>query len=248
MAVDIRIDGTSLNFTDYDEDMNLSKNNYQFIAGMVKTAQRNATSELTAFFRGAGYAMNDTSTIETCLYDGITCYRLKVFPTVSAISDNDGSSKGGQELTITGTSLDGATVRVTVDGLPCDVKSIGTEQIVCTTTAKVIDPLAVAPVSYIGSQGLTRYFFGNRNSIHDTWRTDIEDAVDRMIYPNLDWSTGKDPSYRYTQTFQAFDGFFKAPETAKYRFIMSCDDNCSFKISLGDQLDPADATKLMYNG
>lgn len=133
--------------------------------------------------------MNDTSTIETCLYDGISCYRLKVYPTVSAISDYDGSSMGGQDLKITGTSLDGATVTVTVDGLPCEVKSTSTAEIICTTSAKVIDPLAVAPISYIGSQGLTRYFFGNSNGMHDTWRNNIDDAVDRMIYPNLDWST-----------------------------------------------------------
>ena len=96
MPVDIRIDGTSFNLTDYyDIDSTLSTNSLIYVPGVAQTVQRNATGEVTAFFRGAGYAMNDTSTIETCLFDGVTCYRAKVLPSLTAISHNTGFAEGG---------------------------------------------------------------------------------------------------------------------------------------------------------
>ena len=107
--------------------------------------------------------MNDTSTIETCAYDDTTCYRVKVMPTVSAISHNAGHAEGGQLLTITGTSLDGDTVTVTVDDLACDIESISQTELTCTTSKKTIDLGASTPVSYIGQQGLNLYGFGSGN-------------------------------------------------------------------------------------
>lgn len=108
----------------YDESSTLAKNALQYVTGQVMTEYRNATAEVTAFFRGAGNSMNDTTTIETCAFDGVSCYRVKVLPTVSAVSHNEGFAEGGQLLTITGTSLDGTTVSVTVDDLACAVQSI----------------------------------------------------------------------------------------------------------------------------
>jgi hypothetical protein len=74
--------------------------------------------------------MNDTSTIETCAYDDFTCYRVKVMPTVSAVSHNAGHAEGGQLMTITGTSLDGA-VSVVVDDMDCEVQSISLTVVTC---------------------------------------------------------------------------------------------------------------------
>ena len=123
MPLDLRIGGTSLDLSAlYNSDSKLWANNRNYVTGIVETDIRNATAEVTAFFRGAGYAMNDTSTIETCAYDGVTCYRAKVMPTVSAVSHDEGYGAGGQLLTISGTSLDGVdAVIVTVDGLPCAI-------------------------------------------------------------------------------------------------------------------------------
>jgi hypothetical protein len=45
--------------------------------------------------------------------------------------------------------------------------------------------------------------------------------------------------------FNAFEGFFKAPATGQYRFIMSCDDQCTFKINVDDPLNPEAATELL---
>jgi hypothetical protein len=59
--------------------------------------------------------------METCAYDGVTCFKAKIMPTVSDISHNTGYAEGGQTMTITGTSLDGTNVSVTVDGISCNV-------------------------------------------------------------------------------------------------------------------------------
>jgi hypothetical protein len=46
-------------------------------------------------------------------------------------------------------------------------------------------------------------------------------------------------------SFDVWEGLFKAPVTGKYRFTMACDDHCTYKMSLDDKLNPADATTLM---
>ena len=126
--MDIRIDGDSLDYTDtYNanglEGFGLS-NWREYVTGRNKAVDRNENSSVTAKYRGVGNSMHERSSV-TCLYDG-TCYSAKVMPTVSGISANAGHAEGGQTLTISGTSLDGETVSVTVDDEPCtvDVESI----------------------------------------------------------------------------------------------------------------------------
>ena len=91
-------------------------------------------------------------------------------PTVKAISHNQGFAEGGQNLTITGTSLDGQ-VSVTVDGYPCDVNKVSSDAVTCTTRSKVIDPSAELPDAHVGQQGLMRYTWNNTGSHpHNNWR------------------------------------------------------------------------------
>jgi hypothetical protein len=143
------------------------------VTGKVNTEARNAASSVSAFFRGAGYAMYNNDTLPNCNYDATDCYAVKVMPTVSAISHSQGYAEGGQNLTITGTSLDGQ-VSVTVDSLPCDIKKVSSGEVICTTRSKTIDPSAQLPDSYIGQQGLMRYTWNNTNSRpHWDWRGKI---------------------------------------------------------------------------
>lgn len=60
LPVDLRIDGTSMDLSAlYDSDSNFDVDHKTYITGTVQTDYRNATAAVTAFFRGAGYAMND---------------------------------------------------------------------------------------------------------------------------------------------------------------------------------------------
>ncbi len=118
----------------------MSRNKLAFMKGVVDAEQRrNATAEITAFFRGAGYAMNDTRTMPVCLYDGTTCYNTKVMPTLASVSHNSGFSTGGQNLTLTGTSFESENVVVTVDDLPCTIQTKSDQTIMCTTPFKLIE-------------------------------------------------------------------------------------------------------------
>ena len=84
------------------------------------TEGRNSSADVTAFFERVGYSYNSTAHCETCLFNG-TCYVAKVLPTITTVDYNTGFAAGGQTLTLTGTSLDGNVVTVTIDGVPCDV-------------------------------------------------------------------------------------------------------------------------------
>jgi len=94
------------------------------------------TSQLTAKFRGAGYAMNSTESLPIWSLDGQSNYTLKMMPTITSIDQSEGYRTGGQTLTINGTSLDGAVVKVMVDGVVCDVKTTDKDQITCVTRSK----------------------------------------------------------------------------------------------------------------
>jgi hypothetical protein len=189
--------------------------------------------------------MNDTSTIETCSYDDVTCYRVKVMPTVSSTSHNNGHAEGGQLMTITGTSLDGDAVTVTVDDIECSVKSISQTSVTCLTGKKSIDQNFQYPPSYIGQQGLNLYAFEGGNH-HDNWRTLVgsNDMISKTLYTAIDLAQ-LEGDYN---SFKAFEGFFKAPTTGKFRFIMSCDDSCTFKMNVANPLEVTTATKLLSLG
>ena len=95
-------------------------------------------------------------------------------------------------------------------------------------------------------QGLTRYNFEKWawNPNHNNWRNQL--TTDKFISQEP-W-TAIDLSQRLgnLNTFTAFEGYFKAPASGDMRFLMSCDDQCAFKMSITDPLDPATAETLMY--
>jgi riboflavin synthase alpha subunit len=99
-------------------------------------------------------------------------------PTVTSISHHEGHAAGKQTLTISGTSLDGKNVSVTVDGISCTVESISETELTCKTGEKTIDPEAIAPSYYVGQQGVNRYNFdrhGYSYNLHASWRNAITD-------------------------------------------------------------------------
>ena len=102
----------------YDEEDNI-RGGLNIVTGVVETDIKNSTASISAFFRGAGYAMHEKESYPTHSIDGLSSYGVKVMPTVSSVSQNFGYAQGGQDLTIMGTSLDGEEVSITVDGLLC---------------------------------------------------------------------------------------------------------------------------------
>ena len=95
--IDLRIDGTSLNFEEwYNFNNTLKERETVAVTGVVADEQqRNATAEISAWFRGAGLAYNNTAALTTCNYAGDDCYSVKVMPTVTNINNKEGYTSGG---------------------------------------------------------------------------------------------------------------------------------------------------------
>ena len=89
----------------------------------MRTHGRTAQSHVTAWFHGAGYAYKEAAAARTCLPsaegDPLDCYDVRIVPAIERISHSIGYTEGGQELTITGTSLNGTATTVEVEGVEC---------------------------------------------------------------------------------------------------------------------------------
>jgi hypothetical protein len=91
-----------------------------------------------------------------CNFTGNDCWYVKTHPKIDAISHTAGYNTGGQELTITGWGLKGATLadtKVTVDGVACTVTSATMEKVKCVTGAASAN--SVSGMSQPGNPGLT---------------------------------------------------------------------------------------------
>jgi hypothetical protein len=80
---------------------------------------------------GAGNAYNLENSAKHCNFDNTDCYNVRVMPAISGISASGGYTSGGQELTITGTSLNGTAIAIEVDGTACTVTSSSIQEIKC---------------------------------------------------------------------------------------------------------------------
>ena len=107
--IDIKLDDIELNmspFMDEEEQQEtLGARTINYVEGMVATKTRTRDSHVTAWFHGAGYAYKQELAAKNCNFDGTDCYDVRIMPSITAISTDGGYTTGGQEITITGTSL-----------------------------------------------------------------------------------------------------------------------------------------------
>ena len=117
----------------------LGRDRLSRVSGVQQSRVRNADVHPAIKFFGAGLASEWEQSCRVCDADATTradCYTAKVLPTISSINLHDGSSEGGQLLTIDGTSLDAANVGglyILVDGVQCNVQSVTEERVTCMT-------------------------------------------------------------------------------------------------------------------
>ena len=80
-----------------------------------------------------------------------------------------------------------------------------------------------------------RYTWNNtRAEAHQNWRDWDINTSQKALWTSIDlWET-----QNLVHSFDAWEGLFKAPITGDYRFTISCDDRCTFKMSLDDKLNP----------
>jgi hypothetical protein len=154
LPIHIKLDGTRLDTTEYmDVGDKLDKGTLQYVRGTVQSRARNSNADLSVWFRGAGSALKNTASADTCNLDG-SCYSVRIMPTVDSVSASAGYTTGGQDITVTGTSLDG-NVDVTVGGVPCEISSVSESSVTCQTTETALD--GNAQTAYVGQHGLRHY-------------------------------------------------------------------------------------------
>ena len=67
------------------------------------------------------------------------------------------------------------------------------------------------------------------------------DTSKKSLWTSIDlWE-----SQNLVHSFDVWEGLFKAPVSGEYRFTIACDDQCTYKMSLDDKLNPANATTLL---
>ena len=133
LPIHIKLDGTRLDMSEYmDEGSKLANSKVQYVRGTVMTEQRNENVDLSVWFRGAGSCLKNAASSDTCDVNG-NCYSQRIMPTVSSVSAAAGYTSGGQEITITGTSLDGKSVDIIVGDVPCEISSVTASSVVCQT-------------------------------------------------------------------------------------------------------------------
>jgi hypothetical protein len=171
----------------------------------------------------------------TCDIFNRTCYQAKTVPVIFDISDNVGYSSGGQNLTVKGHGFGGGNITATVDGANCVVTQFQDDSFSCEVQPKAT---ISQPGLYPGSHGVRRSFYNTTNYMWHWSDFDTQPHVDSLL---MDMQTPYSlPGDRMANRMK---GYFVPPVTTRYRFYMSCDDQCRFELDTTN--DPANLTLIM---
>jgi hypothetical protein len=204
-SIDIRFDDHEIErFTDEEVTTQENLRNWrtEYIAGSITTNVRTASPRIVAWFHGAGNAYKDENASTTCNIDATKCYEAMIMPVIESIDKNSGYTSGGQEVTITGKSLNATNAEVMIADTACTVTSSSFYEIKCTTGSKV---LGVDPAIFPGQHGLRRKHWTD-NSVSatnfDSYTVSSEELLTSFEIPY---------TYDLHRTFDRITGFFEAP-------------------------------------
>ena len=130
------------------------------------------------------------------------------------MSANTGFTTGGTNLTITGSGFETGDVAVMVDQTVCDVTQRSKGEVSCTIKPQTA---ASALGEYAGQHGVSRKFINDTVAM-----TDLETAAGVNLL-GLTWEA---PYKQSDSLGNLYQGWFVAPATTRYRFYISCDDDC----------------------
>ncbi|NXC45418.1 PKHD1 protein, partial [Penelope pileata] len=152
---------------------------------------------------------------------------------IASVFPDGGSLGGGTDLTITGDFFE-EPVQVTVAGVPCKVKHVSPQQIICTTEPIGKGTRLCGPHS------------GNRGLLFEVW----DDASDLTeAGPGYRWQfvpNARSPVRFLSVAKNSFSsrlcGFFVAPQTNNYTFWIQADGPASLYLSLSQ--DPGHKVRI----
>jgi hypothetical protein len=170
-----------------------------------------------------------------CSYDNQTCYRALNVPVIFDISSNEGYTSGYQNLTIHGYGFNSENINITVDGVDCVVKNYRIDTVSCEVQPRWAP--SDLNQTYMGSHGLRRKFWNQTDLSWNRMSSRAHDSEHLLTSFEIQTNVGD-------RHGSEIEGWFIAPETASYRFYMSCDDNCNLKMGLNTS-DPFTLTDLI---
>jgi hypothetical protein len=180
-----------------------------------------------------GYAIN-APTSSHCNFAGDDCWSVRTHPKIEGVSASSGFTSGGQDFIISGHGLNGTDVVVYIDDVECEVTEAVSGMITCVTGEKDDTSLfGYQP----GQAGLTR-----EKTDEDDATISIVDLVTSMEIFEISGDVYKDQ----------ISGWFTAPTTGSYRFLVSCSTSCNLYLDSDNPYDgiPLDTkptpTKIAY--
>lgn len=232
---EVKLNGYKVDFEGFlEENTVLSAYSKNSVRGIMGSIVPNASAEVEFRFR-VGYALHIDSTMLRCSYDNSTCYKAKALARIDSISASEGYKSGSQLLKISGYGFNSDNIIATVDGEACHVQTTDVDYFTCRTAPKETPS---SDTVYVGQHGLKRRLVNVSTGLD--YPTLLNSAYTETLALELEGARNiKDGYYG-----QIFKGFFKAPNTGRYRFYMSCDDGCQLWLSTTNK-DISSATKIL---
>ncbi|XP_052048711.1 fibrocystin [Apodemus sylvaticus] len=155
-------------------------------------------------------------------------FLYQTHPEILSVFPNVGSLGGRTDIIITGDFFD-PSARVTIAGIPCDIRHVSPRKIECTTRAPGNQARLTAPQA--GNRGL---LFEVGDAVKDMELTEATPGYRWQIVPNA-----SSPSGFWSKEGRPFrarlSGFFVAPETNNYTFWIEADSQASLRFSSSEE-------------
>lgn len=224
--INTKIAGSLLDFEfEVDADQRIYSHGHNRLAGRVGD-QPVAKDQAVNMLWETGNAVKPQSVLKTCSYDDTDCYEARTVPVIFDISQRKSFLTGGQNLTVTGFGFDSKAIDVKLDGVNCVVTRSMPEKFHCTVQTKAEVSAAEGPFS--GSHGVRRRYWNftkdERGNIWDTYKN-LPPKYE-TLHTNLESLRENEGDYFVND----YTGWFVAPAATRYRFYMSCDRQCEFKL------------------
>ncbi|XP_029395138.1 fibrocystin isoform X13 [Mus pahari] len=155
-------------------------------------------------------------------------FLYQTYPEILSVFPKVGSLGGRTDIIITGDFFD-PSARVTIAGIPCDIRHVSPRKIECTTRAPGNEARLTAPQA--GNRGL-RFEVGDATK--DEELTEATPGYRWQIVPNA-----SSPSGFWSKEGRPFrarlSGFFVAPEINNYTFWIQADSQASLCFSSSEE-------------
>lgn len=154
---------------------------------------------------------------------------VRVHPYMTKLKKNVG--KTGEKAIVILRGMDfkfttefNSDIHITVDGVECEVKKLWNAKIKCKTVSKAASD-SLTGVTQPGQPGLRMKLYDRDNNQYVDFDK-MRDGTETQIGTDIQHTSFEYRQFGEDRYGTVLSGFFKAPATGRFRFRMSCDDQC----------------------